>query len=70
MSDINRRLKKIEQAINVNNEKHVVEIVMFCDLKSPQEYTRNNTTVREVSYSDMCKRNNWPYETFTDELTL
>ncbi len=56
MSNINRRLKKIEKAINVHEEKKIVEIVMFCSGELPAEYTHGNITIRHVRYDDICTK--------------
>ncbi len=57
MTDINRRLKKIEKALNVGQEEQrLVEIVVFCDCELPPDRIDGNTTVRHVRYDDICKR--------------
>jgi len=52
MSDINRRLKKVEKALKVNEEKRVIQIVMFCKGELPPERTYGNMTIRPVRYDD------------------
>ena len=57
MSDLNRRLKKIEKALNVGRDaQRVVEIVMFHDGELPPDHTYGNLTIRQVRYEDVCKR--------------
>ena len=55
MSDLNRRLKKVEKALNVDKEQHVAEIVMFNDGPLQPDKTYGNLTIRHVRYSDICK---------------
>ena len=57
MSDMSRRLKKIEKALNVDKEEgRVAEIVLFCDGKLPPDQTHGNLTIRHVRYEDICER--------------
>ena len=56
MSDLNRRLKKIESKLNVDKEQRVVEIVLFCDGELPPDETHGNVTIRHVRYDDICKK--------------
>ncbi len=39
MSDLNRRLRKVESKLNANKEQRVVEIVQFCDGPLPPDHT-------------------------------
>ena len=55
MYDMNRRLKKAEKMLNVDNEQQVVEIVQFCDGPLPPDQTQGNLTIRHVRYNDICK---------------
>lgn len=55
MSDMNRRLKKIEKTLNVDKEQRVAEIVMFCTGQLPSDQTHGNLTIRHVRYDDICK---------------
>jgi hypothetical protein len=57
MSDLNRRLKKVEKTLNIDNEQRVAEIVMFNDGPLPPDQTYGNLTIRHVRYSDVIKRN-------------
>jgi hypothetical protein len=57
MSDLNRRLKKVEKTLNVDKEQHVAEIVMFNDGTLPPDKTYGNLTICHVRYSDICKGN-------------
>jgi len=54
MSDMNRRLKKVEKALNVDEEKRVVEIVVFNDGELPPDRTCGNVTLSCIRYGDMC----------------
>ena len=55
MYDINRRLKKIEKAVNVGQEEQkVVEIVVFGG-ELPPDHTFGNTTIHHVAYEDIVK---------------
>ena len=56
MSDLNRRLKKIESKLNVDKEQRVVEIVLFCDGELPPDEIHGNVTIRHVRYDDICKK--------------
>lgn len=54
MSNLDRRLKKVEKALNIKKEeKRVVEIVIFCDGELPPEQTYGNITIRNVRYDDI-----------------
>ena len=55
MSDLNRRLKKIESKLNVDKEQRVVEIVVFHDGELPPDHIDGNVTIRQVRYDDICK---------------
>jgi hypothetical protein len=57
MSDLNRRLNKVEKALKVDKEPHVAEIVMFSDGPLPPDQIYDNLTIRHVRYSDVIKRN-------------
>ncbi len=58
MTDINRRLKKIEKTLNVGQEEQrLVEIVVFCDCELPPDRMDGNTTVRHVSFEEIRRRN-------------
>ncbi|MCJ7693451.1 MAG: hypothetical protein MUO22_08565 [Sedimentisphaerales bacterium] len=46
MSNLNRRLKKVEKTLNVNKEQRVAEIVQFCDGPLPPDHTHGNTGYR------------------------
>ena len=52
---MNRRLKKVEKALNVDKEQRVVEIVQFCNGPLPLDYIHGNMTVRTVRIDDICK---------------
>ena len=56
MSDLNRRLKKIEKSLNVDNEQRVVEIVMFCDGILPPDHCEGNITTHYVRFDDICSK--------------
>jgi hypothetical protein len=56
MSNLNRRLKKIENKLNIGNEQRVIEIVWFADGSPPPEHTEGNITTRYVRYSNICKK--------------
>jgi len=57
MSDMNRRLKKVEKALNVGQEEQrVVEIVMFCDGELPPDHTRGNITIHHVRDYDKARQ--------------
>ena len=56
MSDLNRRLKKIESKLNFDKEQRVVEIVLFCDGELPPDEIHGNVTIRHVRYDDICKK--------------
>jgi len=57
MSDMNRRLKKVEKVLNVSQgEPKVAEIVMFCDGELAPDRIVGNVIVREVRYDDVMKR--------------
>ena len=54
---MNRRLKKVEKALDVNQgEPRVAEIVVFCDGYLSPDSTVGNVIIREVKYDDICKR--------------
>jgi hypothetical protein len=55
MSNLNRRLKKVEKTLNVDKEQLIVEIVRFSDGPLPPEHTDGNITTRYVRYDDICK---------------
>ena len=55
MSNLNRRLKKVEKALNVDKEQRVAEIVLFCDGPLPPDKIQGNRTIRYVRYSDICR---------------
>jgi len=56
MSDMNRRLKKVEKALNVGQEEQrVVEIVMFCDGELPDR-TYGNITIHHVRHYDKARQ--------------
>lgn len=55
MSNLNRRLKKVEKALNVDKEQHVAEMVMFNDGPLPPDEIQGNTIIRYVSYKELCK---------------
>jgi len=57
MSDINRRLKKVEKAMNVHEEKKVAEVALFCVGELPPEYICGNITIRHIRYSDLYRKN-------------
>ena len=56
MSNMNRRLKKVEKALNVDKEQRVAEVVLFCDGPLPPDQTYGNLTIRHVRYDDICKK--------------
>ena len=57
MYGMNRRLKKVEKALNVGQEEQrVVEIVLFCDGELPPDEIHGNVTIRHVRYDDICKK--------------
>jgi hypothetical protein len=58
MSDLNRRLRKVEKALNVDKEQRVAEIVYFCDGPLPPDKTYGNLTIRHVRFDDVIRRNN------------
>ena len=56
MSDLNRRLKKVEKALNVDEEKRVIQLIMFCKGELLPERTYGNMTIRPVRYDDICRQ--------------
>ena len=56
MSNMNRRLKKVEKALNVDKEQRVAEVVWFADGPLPPDNTHGNLTIRHVRYDDICKK--------------
>ena len=74
MSDLNRRLKKVEKALNVDKEQRVVEIVMFCDGSLPPDQTHGNLTIRTVrirrEYNDRRKTETEPPATQGDSISF
>jgi hypothetical protein len=57
MSDLNRRLKKVESKLNVDKGQRIAEIVYFTDRPLPPDETYGNTTIRHVRFDDVIKRN-------------
>ena len=57
MSDLNRRLKRVEKTLNLDKEQRVAEIILFSDGPLPPDEIRGNQTIRHVRYSDVIKRN-------------
>jgi len=55
MSYLERRVKKIENRLNVNKEPSIVEIVNFGDGNLPPEHTAGGITLRHVHYKDIRK---------------
>lgn len=55
MANLNRRLKKVEKALNVDKEQRVAEVVYFADGPLPPDQTYGNLTIRHVRYDDICK---------------
>lgn len=53
MSNLNRKLKKIESKLNVDKEQRVAEIVMFNDGPLPPDQTYGNLTIRHVRFDDI-----------------
>jgi len=55
MSNMNRRLKKVEKALNVDKEQRVAEVVWFADGPLPPDEIQGNRTIRYISYKEFCK---------------
>jgi hypothetical protein len=55
MSNMNRRLKKVEKALNVDKEQRIAEVVWFADGPLPPDDIQGNRTIRHVRYDDICK---------------
>jgi hypothetical protein len=57
MSDINRRLKRIEKALNVGQEEEpqVLQMIIFGE-KLPPDRKLGNTIIRFVRYEDIRKK--------------
>lgn len=58
MTDLNRRLKKVEKALNVDKEQRVAEIVMFSDGPLLSDHTEGNITVHYVRFDDYAAKRN------------
>jgi len=56
MSDLNRRLRKLEGKLNVDKEPRVAEIVWFANAPLPPDHTEGNITIRYVRFDDICKK--------------
>ena len=58
MSDINRRLKKAEKALNIGSEKEkrIVGIVWFAGEELPPDEDHGDYILRYVSFEDVCNR--------------
>ncbi|MHC4073719.1 MAG: hypothetical protein ACYSW0_20950 [Planctomycetota bacterium] len=57
MTDINRRLKKIEKTLNVSQEeKRLCEIVVFCDCELPPDRIEGDRIIRHVSFKEILRR--------------
>jgi hypothetical protein len=52
MSNLNRKLKKVKKALNVDKEQRVAEIVMFSDGPLPLDQTHGNLTIHHVRFMD------------------
>jgi ABC-type metal ion transport system substrate-binding protein len=57
MNDIERRIRRIEDALNVGKEPIVVSIVHYGDGELPPERTENGITVKFVRYTDLKQEN-------------
>jgi hypothetical protein len=57
MSDLNRRLKRVEKTLNVDKEQRVAEIILFSDELLPPDEIQGNRTIRHVRLVDVIKRN-------------
>jgi hypothetical protein len=57
MTNINRRLKKIEKTLNVGQEEmRLHEIVVFCDCELPPDRIEGNRIIHHVSLEEVLKR--------------
>jgi hypothetical protein len=56
MSDLSRRLKKLEGKLNVDKEQRIVEIVWFSDGPLPPDHTDGNITTHYVRFNDICNK--------------
>ncbi len=56
MSDINRRLKKVEKKLNLDEERIVVEIVHFGGGECPPDRTDGNITVHYVGQDEQARQ--------------
>ena len=57
MSDLNRRLKRVEKTLNLDKEQRVAEIILFSDGPLPPDEIQGNRTIRHVRLVDVIKRN-------------
>ncbi len=55
MKDINRRLKKVEQELNLSEKQKTVTIVHFGDTLPPDQ-KQGNITTHYVLYKEICKQ--------------
>jgi ABC-type metal ion transport system substrate-binding protein len=56
MKDLERRIKRIEDKLNVGKEPIVVSVVHYGD-KLPPDKTENGITVKFVRYTDLKQEN-------------
>jgi hypothetical protein len=54
MSNLNRRLKKVEKTLNLDKEQRVAEIILFSDGPLPPDEIQGNRTIRYVRFDDIC----------------
>ena len=53
MSDIRRRLKKVEEKLSLNERHSVVNIIDFSGGECPPDHTDGNITVHYVTHEDI-----------------
>ena len=53
MYGMNRRLKKVEDKLNLNEEHITVNVVYFGGGELPPDRTNDNITVHHVAYEDV-----------------
>jgi hypothetical protein len=68
MSDLNRRLKKIENVMNIDKPRQkVLNIVDFSDGELEPDKTDGNITIHHIRYSDICRKDNQQCEIVAEE---
>ena len=56
MSDIRRRLKKVEEKLSLNEEHITVNIVSFSGVEPPPDRTDGNITVHCVMHEEKARQ--------------